>query len=99
MQRRTRSSSRGWNPGRRNGLNKQHKYKRAPSTNRKNARLDTVDADHKIYGETYQKSFFAITISTQCFDAISHRPTSREEAFIVLNVEPPGIKEMVIGFD
>ena len=39
MQRRTRSSSgkrRGWNPGRRNGPNKQHKYKRAPSTGRNN---------------------------------------------------------------
>ena len=97
MQRRTRSSSgkrRGWkgyvSPGRRNGPSKQHKYKRTPSTGRKNARVDAVDDDYKTDGETYQKSFFAISISTQCFDEINNRSTAREEAFTVLNMQLPG---------
>ena len=56
------------------------------------ARVDAVDADYETDGETYQKSFFAIIISTQCFDEINHGLTAHEEAFTVLNVQPPGLK-------
>ena len=63
-----------------------------PSLHRKNNRVHSVDTEYETDGESYQKSFHAITISTQCLDAIDNRSTTRDEAFTVLYVQPPGLK-------
>ena len=67
-------------------------YRRTPSHHRKKNRVHSVGTEHETDGESYQKSFDAITISTQCLDAIDNRSTTRDEAFTVLDVQPPGLK-------
>ena len=52
----------------------------------------TSKTNTSVHLPTYQKSFFAITISTKCFDEINHGSSAREEAFTVLNVQLPGLK-------
>ena len=67
-------------------------YRRTPSHHRKKNRVHSVETEYETDGESYQKSFYAITISTQCLDAIENRSTSRDEAFTVLDVQPPGLE-------
>ena len=52
-------------------------YRRTPSTHRKNNRVHSVDTEYETDGESYQKSFYAITISTKGLDAIDNRSTTR----------------------
>ena len=67
-------------------------YRRNPSSHQKNSRVHSVDTEYKTAGESYQKSFYAVTTSTQCIDAIDNKPTTRDEAFRLLDVQPPGLK-------
>ena len=67
-------------------------YRRTPSHHRKKNRVHSVDTEYETDGESYQKSFYAITISTQCLDVIENRSKSRDEAFTVLDVQPPGLE-------
>ena len=66
--------------------------RRTPSSHRKNSKVHSVDTDYETDGESYQQSFYAITVSTQCLDAIDNRSATRDEAFVVLDVQPPGLK-------
>ena len=66
--------------------------RRTPSSHRKNSKVHSVDTDYETDGESYQQSFYAITVSTQCLDAIDITSTTRDEAFVVLDVQPPGLK-------
>ena len=66
--------------------------RRTPSSHRKNSKIHSVDTDYETDGESYQQSFYAITVSTQCLDAIDITSTTRDEAFVVLDVQPPGLK-------
>ena len=63
-----------------------------PSYHRKNSKVHSVDTDYETDGESYQQSFYVITVSTQCLDAIDNRSTIRDEAFAVLDVQRPGLK-------
>ena len=63
-----------------------------PSSHRKNSKVHSVDTDYETGGESYQQSCYAITVSTQCLDAIDNRSTTRDEAFAVLDVQQPGLK-------
>ena len=67
-------------------------YRRTPSHHRKKNRVHSVDTEYETDGESYQKSFYAITISTQCLGAIDNRSTTRDEAFTVLDVQAPELK-------
>ena len=66
--------------------------RRTPSSHRENSEIHSVDTDYETDGESYQQSFYAITVSMQCLDAIDIRSTTRDEAFVVLDVQPPGLK-------
>ena len=58
----------------------------------KNSKVHSVDTDYDTDGESYQQSFYPITVSTQCIDAIDNMSTTRDEAFVVLDVQQPGLK-------
>ena len=78
-------------PSNRHG--KPRRIRRAiPSSHRKNSKVHSVDSDYEADGESYQQSFYAITFSTQCLDANDNSATTRDEAFVVLDVQPPGLK-------
>ena len=95
--RKTRTQQRQTSSGRRDDRTPSNRHgkprrRRTPSSHRKNSKVHSVDTDYETDGESYQQSFYAITVSTQCLDAIDNRSTTRDEAFVVLDVQPPGLK-------
>ena len=95
--RKTRTQQRPSSSGKRDDRTPSNRHgnprrRRTPSSHRKNSKVHSVDTDYKTDGESYQQSFYAITVSTQCLDAIDNRSTTRDEAFVVIDVQPPGLK-------
>ena len=95
--RKTRTQQRQTSSGRRDDRTPSNRHgkprrRRTPSSHRENSEIHSVDTDYETDGESYQQSFYAITVSTQCLDAIDITSTTRDEAFVVLDVQPPGLK-------
>ena len=95
--RKTRTQQRPSSSGKRDDRTPSNRHgnprrRRTPSSHRKNSKVHSVDTDYETDGESYQQSFYAITVSTQCLDAIDNRSATRDEAFVVLDVQPPGLK-------
>ena len=95
--RKTRTQQRPSSSGKRDDRTPSNRHgkprrRRTPSSHRENSEIHSVDTDYETDGESYQRSFYAITVSTQCLDAIDNRSTTRDEAFVVLDVQPPGLK-------
>jgi len=97
MQRRTRISSgkrRGSNSGRRKRPNKQNKYKRTPSSDRRNARVDAVGADYETDGLYLQ--------SPSAHNVLMKSATDRQhvrKCSLFSTGNHPDSREMVIRFD
>ena len=53
--------------------------------------VDTFESDYETDGETFNKHFYSITISSKCLDSVDVKK-SREEAFTTLDVQPPGLQ-------
>ena len=95
--RKTRTQQRPSSSGKRDDRTPSNRHgnprrRRTPSSHRRNSEIHSVDTDYETDGESYQHSFYAITVSTQCLDAIDNRSTTRYEAFVVLDVQPSGLK-------
>ena len=95
--RKTRTQQRQSSSGRRDDRTPSNRHgkprrRRTPSSHRENSEVHSVDTDYETDGESYQQSFYAITVSTKCLDAIDNRSTTRDEAFVVLDVQPAGLK-------
>ena len=57
-------------------------------------RLDAIE--YETDGETYEPTFYSITVSNKCLDSVM---THRDSAYTTHDVQPPGLRAVAINCD